>query len=267
MKIAWVSDPHLDHCAEAVREQFLGDLAAAGADTVVITGDIAEQRTLGEMLGLFAAAVPVPVLFVLGNHDAYGGTVAGSKQAARDACGRHGNLVFLDDGTVWPLSAETAVVGHSSWYDGRLGERGPFNRVRLRDFSEVGDLAPLAWSRPLLFKRLGELGDEAAAALADVLPRALDLRRRAIVLTHVPPFAEVCRWAGRPSEPDFLPFFTCHAVGECLRTVMTDRKDGDCLVLSGHTHEPAEAGILGNLRARNAGAAYGAPGFEMLDVE
>jgi len=267
MDIAWVSDPHLDHCDEPGRRRFLAELAAARPGTVLISGDIAEQPTLADMLSLVAEAVAVPVLFVLGNHDAYRGTVAGAKQVAREATARHPKLVFLDDGVVWPLSADTAVVGHSSWYDGRLGDRGSRNRVSLTDFSVVGDLAPIAWSRPLLFDRLGELGDEAAAAFATVLPRALADHRRVIAVTHVPPFAEVSRWAGRPSDPDYLPFFTCQAVGECLRRIMTDRPDRELLVLSGHTHERAEATILPNLLARNAAAEYGQPTFEMLSLD
>lgn len=75
------------------------------------------------------------------------------------------------------------------------------------------------------------------------------------------------RKAGRLSKPDALPFFTCHAVGACLRTIMADRPDRDLLVLSGHTHERAEARILPNLLARNAAAAYGAPAFEWLSID
>lgn len=267
MNVAWVSDPHLDHCDERRRRLFLDELAAARPEAVVVSGDIAEQPTLSDMLGLFAKAVAAPVLFVLGNHDAYRGTVAGAKQVAREAVARHRNLVFLDDGVVWPLSPGTAVVGHSSWYDGRLGDRGPRNRVSLTDFSAVGDLAPIAWSRHLLFDRLGALGDEAAAAFAAVLPRALADQRRLIAVTHVPPFAELCRWAGQPSDPDYLPFFSCHAVGECLRGIMAERPDREMLVLSGHTHERAEAWILPNLLARNAAATYGQPSFERLSLD
>jgi hypothetical protein len=267
MNIAWVSDPHLDHCDEPRRRRFLDELAAARPGVVVVSGDIAEQPTLAQMLGLFAEAVAAPVLFVLGNHDAYRGTVAGAKRVAREAATRHRNLVFLDDGVIWPLSPDTAVVGHSSWYDGRLGDHGPRNRVSLSDFSMVGDLAPIAWSRQLLFERFGELGDEAAAAFAAVLPQALATHRRVIAVTHVPPFAEVSRWAGQPSAADYLPFFTCHAVGECLRGIMTARPDRELLVLSGHTHERAEATILPNLLARSATAVYGRPTFQMLSLD
>jgi hypothetical protein len=72
---------------------------------------------------------------------------------------------------------------------------------------------------------------------------------------------------GQPSDPDYLPFFTCHAVGECLRGIMTARPDRELLVLSGHTHERAEATILPNLLARNAAATYGHPLFETLSLD
>lgn len=264
MNLAWVSDPHLDHCAQPRRRRFFAELAAAQPDAVVISGDIAEMPTLAAMLTSFAEAIPAPVLFVLGNHDAYHGTVAAAKRVALETCRRHENLIFLDEGVVWNAAADTAVIGHSSWYDGRLGDRGPTSRVSLADFSLVGDLAPLAWSRPLLFERLAQLGDEAAAAFAETLPRALTGHRRVIAVTHVPPFIDVCRWGGRTSDPDHLPFFSCHAVGECLRDIMAEHSDRELLVLSGHTHEHAAATILPNLSARNAAATYGDPRFEII---
>jgi len=42
MNIAWVSDPHLDHCDEPRRGRFLEELAAARPGIVVVSGDIAE---------------------------------------------------------------------------------------------------------------------------------------------------------------------------------------------------------------------------------
>ena len=75
----------------------------------------------------------------------------------------------------------------------------------------------------------------------------------------MPPFRESCWHEGRISSPDFLPHFTCQAVGEALLEVMDGRPDRHLTVLCGHTHSPGFAQIRDNLIVRTGGAEYGAP--------
>ena len=63
---------------------------------------------------------------------------------------------------------------------------------------------------------------------------------------------------------NFLPHFTCAAVGETLATFMRRFPKHKMLVLCGHTHSPGTARILPNLLVRTGGAAYGRPG--VVDV-
>ena len=116
-------------------------------------------------------------------------------------------------------------------------------------------------------ERLGQLhalGDEAAAHFRAVLPEALARFRRLIVLTHVPPFREACWHQGRISDDDWLPHFSCRAVGDVLAEAMAAHPECEMTVLCGHTHSPGEAQILPNLRVLTGGAVYGRPAIQRV---
>ena len=98
------------------------------------------------------------------------------------------------------------------------------------------------------------MGDESADDVARVLPEALARYRRVVLVTLVPPFREAAWHDGRSSDDDWLPYFSCRAVGDVLLDVMRRHPAGDLLVLCGHTHGSGKAQILDNLRARTGGA-------------
>jgi len=79
------------------------------------------------------------------------------------------------------------------------------------------------------------------------------------VVTHVPPFRESAWYEGSYSADDWLPFFSCGAVGQVLRETMQARPDREMWVLCGHTHGSGTADILPNLRVLTGGAEYGSP--------
>ncbi len=79
-----------------------------------------------------------------------------------------------------------------------------------------------------------------------------------------PPFRETCWHEGRISDDDWLPYFTCQAVGEALLEAMRARDDRKITVLCGHTHGAGYAELLPNLRVFTAGADDGRPRLERL---
>jgi len=87
-----------------------------------------------------------------------------------------------------------------------------------------------------------------------------------ILLTHVPPFKEACWFERQISDDDFLPHFTCSAVGDVLVEIMRAHPDCRLTVLCGHTHGEGEATILPNLLVKTGGAEYGKPRFNELIV-
>jgi Icc protein len=75
----------------------------------------------------------------------------------------------------------------------------------------------------------------------------------------VPPWREAAWHRGKPSDDDWLPFFSCKAAGDVLEAAMRARPDREMLVLCGHTHGGGVARILPNLEVRTGEAKYGQP--------
>lgn len=260
-RYAWMTDIHLNFIDHGKITKFCNQIVTTGVDGALITGDIAEAPSLSMLLTLMTEKLAMPIYFVLGNHDYYRGRISEVRAAMRELGRRHPQLFWMPAADVIELSPDTALVGHDGWGDGRLGDyhRSP---VRLNDFIAIHDLAGL--NRRDLLAALKRLGDEAADHLGRTTEHALTRARRVVVLTHVPPFRESCWHEGAISDDDWLPFFTCHAVGETLRALMQRHPDRELLVLCGHTHGAGVARILPNLEVRTGGAVYGAP--EIHDV-
>jgi len=257
VKLAWLTDLHLD-CVDRDEDvvAFCNQVAATGADAVLIGGDVALATTIERSLTLIESALERPIYFVLGNHDFYGGSIAGVRDAVRALSRRSRWLRWLPDAGCVPLGDRTGLVGHDSYADGRLGH-GARSELMLNDFFCIEDFqgkTPSEW-----YERLAALGDEAAAYFRETLPTALDRYEHVVVLTHVPPFREACWHLGRISDDEGLPLFACKAVGEALVEVMQRRPDRRATVLCGHTHSPGVAQILPTLEVRTGHARYGAP--------
>jgi hypothetical protein len=127
----------------------------------------------------------------------------------------------------------------------------------LNDFLLISELSGL--SRDKLLQRLNRFGDEAAEHFREVLPQALKSAEHIVVLTHVPPFLEAAWYNGKYCEPDWLPFFSCKAVGDVLIETMKKHQDKQMTVLCGHTHGGGSSQILPNLKAVTGQACYGHP--------
>ncbi len=264
MRLAWLTDIHLDFLDDPARARLAATVRDATPDGVLITGDIATAPTLPDALAELADAIACPVWFVLGNHDFYRGTIASVRGWARRAPIRQPQLRWLGDAGVVKLGDATALIGHDGWGDARLGDFAG-TRVRLNDFVYIEDLAglPKAQLRP----KLEALGDEAAAHLAATAAEALTWARHVVVAIHVPPWRDACWHEGALSDDDWLPFFTCAAAGDALRAAMAAHPDARMTVLCGHTHSSGEADILPNLRVLTGAAKYGSPALQrILDV-
>jgi 3',5'-cyclic AMP phosphodiesterase CpdA len=264
MRLAWLTDIHLDFLQDWQRAGFLADLRSANPDAVLITGDIADAPSVARTLREMATALHQPIYFVLGNHDFYRGSIPAVREQMRALCRTVPGLVYLSQTDAVRLTDATTLVGHDGWGDGRYGQYGR-SLISLNDHLLIEELTAL--DRPTLLDRLQRLGDEAAAHLRRVLPRALASSRRTLLLTHVPPFRESCWYEGRTSDDEWAPFFACKAVGDVLLEVMPAYSEHHLTVLCGHTHSPGRAQILPNLLVWTGRAEYGAPVLQsIIDV-
>jgi len=256
MRVVWATDIHLNFLSAEARPAFYDTFRAAGAEAVVITGDIAEAPSLDALLRELGDALDVPAYFVLGNHDFYRGDVASARAVAARLSLTHPRLRYLTGAPVVALDARTALVGHDGWADGRAGDFAR-SRVFLNDYLLIADLVTYDAAERLA--RMQRLAREAADALTAVVTEALVAHEHVIVATHVPPFREACWHDGRVSDDQWAPHFTSVTVGEALRAVMTQHPHRTMEVLCGHTHGEGTAQMLPNLVVRTGGAAYGAP--------
>jgi predicted MPP superfamily phosphohydrolase len=259
LRLAWVTDVHLNFVPSRKRFVFYDRIRDAQPGALLLGGDIGEADTVTRLLKEMAAALRLPIYFVLGNHDFYRGSIAEIREVVEREASASQWLHWLPASGVVELTAATALIGHDSWADGRCGD---FFRseVMLNDYILIHELRGL--TKKALYAKLNALGDEAAEFLGERAGEALAARRNAIVLTHVPPFREASWHEGRISDDDWLPHFACRAAGDRLAAVMRRRPDCGMTVLCGHTHGSGVAHILPNLAVSTGGAVYGEPAIQ-----
>jgi len=265
LRLAWVTDIHLNFVPTIERSQFYKWIRAENPDALLLGGDIGEADSATRFLAEVAAALRVPIYFVLGNHDFYHGSITAVREAVARKAAFSQWLRWLPLSGVVPLTDNTALIGHDSWADGRLGD---FFRsdVMLNDYVLIRELRGL--SKQEIYAKLNALGDEAAEFLEKLAAEALALRRNVIVLTHVPPFRESCWHEGQISNDDWLPHFACRAASDRLAALMSAHPNHTMTVLCGHTHSSGVARILPNLVVHTGGAQYGKPAIQqVLELE
>jgi 3',5'-cyclic AMP phosphodiesterase CpdA len=259
MRLAWLTDIHLDFIDALTTERFLQSVAEQ-ADAIAISGDIAESHGIYHYLRKMDEIVGKPIYFVLGNHDFYRGSISQVRRLIAEVATESKHLKYLTATAVEELTPRTAIVGHDGWPDGRLGD---FDRseVILNDHLLIAELA-VCWNGVDLDKRklkpiLMALADEAARHFEQVLEMATSQCPNVIAVTHVPPFREAAWYQGRPSNDDFLPHFASKVVGDVMVKVMKEHPQSNLLVLCGHTHGGGEIKVLDNLRVLTGEAEYG----------
>ena len=123
MRLAWVTDVHLDFLSDDEVRAFCRQFARRGLDALAISGDIAEARSLEHALPLVADELRVPIYFVLGNHDFYNGSIAEVRQQMAALTRTDSGIHWLPARGIGSLGDGHAVVGHDGWADGRHGDR------------------------------------------------------------------------------------------------------------------------------------------------
>ena len=269
MRLAWLTDIHLNFLTSEDRQEFLSHVAER-CDAVVISGDIGESPDITYLLGEIEAVLQKPIYFVLGNHDFYKGSIARTRDRVGKLARQSDYLIYLTQESVVQLTPNTALVGHDGWADARLGD---FDRsdVLLNDYFLIEELS--RWNRDfipdkeVLRRTLHGLGDEAVSHFAEVLSEAVSNYRDVIAVIHPPPFREATWHEGRISDDNWLPHMACKAAGDAMLGVMRSHPAGKLLVLCGHTHGRGQVSVLDNLYVWTGGADYGSPEIqEIIDV-
>lgn len=259
MRLGWLSDIHLNFLDVLGREQFMETLSARSVDAWLLSGDVGEAPSVVPYLKELERAVSAPVYFVLGNHDFYRGSFRTILSEVHSLAQSSDRLVWLTRDGPQLLAPNLALVGDDGWADGRLGD--PLGTpVELNDFHLIEELT--GHPRSELVRRLNRLGKESAARLGPKLEEAARECENVVVVTHVPPFEGASWHEGGISSPDWLPWFSCEAVGMAILRAAEGHPDTDFLVLCGHTHSPGQYSPVSNVVVHTAGASYGRPAVQ-----
>lgn len=256
MKAIWITDVHFEFLDRTAILDFLQTIRQENPNVLLVGGDIGQASSIVSYLREMETRMECPIYFVLGNHDYYKGSIYSVRLAVNELVSTSRSLYWLNQAGVVCLSEDTALIGHDSWCDGRLGDFHG-SSVVLNDFKLIEELVGVTSGK--LLDVLNKLGDEAAEYFKEILPQALQKHHHIIVLTHVPPFTEAAWYNGRYCDDEWLPFFACQAVGDVLKKTMMQNPDRTMTVLCGHTHSSGESEILPNLHVFTGGANYGKP--------
>ena len=268
MKMAWITDIHLNFIDIATREQFYQEIVDSTCNGVLISGDIAEAPSIKGILQELSAFIEKPIYFVLGNHDYYRGQVDEVRKEMMALTESNEYLFWLPAFKFLQLDMNTLLVGQDGWAYGRLGDYHN-SRVALNDSRMIADLfQEKLLGRSQLLAKMQQLADYDASQLQEQLIQAAIQRpQRIIVLTHIPPFKEACLHEGKISNDDFLPFFSSKATGDVLAQIAQDNPGIEFLGLCGHTHSRAYWRPYVNLTMRAGAAEYGKPEIQdLIDV-
>lgn len=254
-RIAWLTDIHLNFLSASQLETFYKSLQNPDIDSIFISGDIGEAPTLRWFLESLNK-LGKPIYFVLGNHDYYFSSFEHVQRMVKNLVRELTNLVWLTDEELVQLSPTTALIGHDSWADGRYGDFMS-SPVILNDYVLIQDFVGLFQAKR--YEMLNRLGDAAANYLEKMLSEALSRYELVFVVTHVPPFQEATKHRKQNNQLEFLPHYSCKAVGDVLIQAATQYPDKQIIVLCGHTHTEASVQILDNLRVFTGYSEYGTP--------
>ena len=266
MKLLWATDIHLDSASTKSRTAFVDSINQDAADKVLITGDIATGTTILTELEWLSQNINAPLYFVLGNHDYYGSSIEIVRKQVSQWSHTQPHTHWLDESGHCRLSETRILIGDGGWGDARNGDFLA-TPVRLNDHRYIKELTGL--ERHLLQQKLQRLGSEAQQRLATQLhevfasPDAVPLTE-IIVATHVPPFPESAWYMGYSGAVDWIPDFTCKAIGDLLLEFAAKHSDIQWTVLCGHGHHRGTVNMRDNLIVHTGAAEYGAPRIEKI---
>lgn len=282
-KLCWCTDIHLDHLVELVRLEdgrydgtrtfsvakvirFCDSINALNCDAVLITGDISEAPTVKAHLELLEELIPsIPIYFVLGNHDYYGGSFSELRESLNGWSGKTGRLKWLNKAGVVGLTEKTALIGHDGWYDGGYGDWFK-SRLLMNDYFEIKELR---FQPPVItYKIMQEMAGECAAHIREHLSAASKTYKNILFGTHVPAFRNNSRAPDRSlSDSSWLPNMSSKRAGDALLDVAKEFPGVQFTCLSGHTHTAWEENYLPNLKECTGSSDYGNPKLSIKIIE
>lgn len=267
MKLAWLTDVHLNLIDHTARLKFYAEIIKTHCDAILISGDIAETPSLTDLLYEMAQQINRPIYFILGNHDYYESTINKVRKAITVLNNTHEQLFWLPASGIQLLTNDTILLGQDGWADGRFGDYQN-SKVALNDSRMIDDLFQKnILGKSHLLEKMQQLADADASALQNDLTQAISQHpKKIITLMHMPPFKEVCFPKIQASNEDCLPYFSSKAMGDVLLQVASNNPTIDFLVLCGHTHSENYYQPITNLTIKTGKAKNYQPAIQEIII-
>lgn len=265
MNLAWLTDIHLNFLNTDARKSFYQEIINTESDAVLISGDIAEAHSIGDLLKELSHFIKKPVYFVLGNHDYYRGQIHVVRNEMTQLTQSDEYLFWLPASNPVQLNKDCYLIGQDGWADGRLGNYYD-SRIVLNDSRMIADLfQEKLLGREQLLAKMQALADYDAMQLRLQLIKAtMKNPKKIIVVTHIPPFREACLHDGKISDDNWLPYFSSKTIGDVLDDIGMTYPEIDFLVLCGHTHDKAIYNPFSNLLVKAGHAKYNQPEIQEI---
>jgi len=260
MRLTWLTDIHLEFPSDAGRKRLADEISLQNPNNVLITGDIANASKIKTLLPELQERVGVPIFYVLGNHDFYGGSIGGVRRWANKKTISGNGKLFYISGNIIQMNSHASLIGVDGWGDGLLGD-GLHSNVILNDWDVIEDMrkAGILRDRSKRLAMLKKLGHEEASILGPILAQALAQSQHVYVMTHVPPWREATWHQGKHSNDDWLPWFSCKATGELIEERSAQHPGKKITVLCGHTHGAGRSQITDDIEVYTGAAEYYLP--------
>lgn len=235
MKLAICSDLHLNFLNNDARVNFLKSINTFDCDGLLIAGDIAEGHLLEETFEEMSLLVKKPIYYINGNHDYYCSSFDEIKILSREITDKYDNIFWLE-GTKPIINNGVAICGCDGWYDAGYGNFLTTG-FQLCDFDLIKDFK--LKSKEELLGMFVAFADVAVEYIHTVLDRALYENKIVVFTTHVPPYRELAKHVGNPTDFGALPFFVSKSIGEALDKIASRHMSKRLIVVCGHTHSYA----------------------------
>jgi predicted MPP superfamily phosphohydrolase len=251
-KVVWLTDIHLNALDKANLKQFFKEVRDLQPSAVFITGDISDGVNTFVYLAHLKEVLKVPIFYVLGNHDFYYGKI----DEIRNLTKTLKDVNYLTNSLPISLNKNTQLVGHDGWTDGREGDFHSSN-IWLNDYQLIQDFKGL--DKESILIKIRSLADDAASSIQSKLDKLSPDTKNVIILTHVPPFKEVCLYDGKPGDEHWHPHFVSKVFGDVVKKHAAAHPQRNYVVLCGHSHNECDTNLLPNLRVIVGDGVVGNP--------
>ncbi len=220
-------------------------------DGLFLSGDVINGPNVEKHLLWISKILQIPIYFVRGNHENYFSNFKNIQSQISQACQQDSNLHYLDHCQPISLSENTALIGHTGWYD--AGYRKPLTPlVFIWDFLFIEDFRKCS-SMADRYRLMRQKANEAARILGKKLLEALETHQEVILVTHWPPWVE--HSGSFIGNHFWKPYNASRVLAETLENIMWSFPNKKLTVLAGHSHNAREEQITSNICLKVGGSA------------